>query len=149
MTMALPFRQKAMVKSQFNLKPGYYCTVVSRDYAFQAGYYKILLSKVTKNFLYQCHAKKKTQIDCSSLSVGPIQVRKNSFNEKPGDYRLLLWMVTMYSSIFSNCIPWRTMLLHDTAVRLPCIPNKFGTLKTEVTICYCCYMLPCIHVLHI
>ena len=61
----------------------------------------------------------------------PYKVRKNHFNEKPGYYRLLLWMVTMYSRIISRCIAWWTRVMHANAVRLLCILNTFGMLKTE------------------
>ena len=40
-------------------------------------------------------------------------------------------MVTMYSMIIYRCIAWTSRLLHATAVRLPCVLNTLGILKTE------------------
>ena len=38
-----------------------------------------------------------------------------------------------YFTIISRCIAWKTRILHATDVRIPCIPNTFGILKTEAT----------------
>ena len=58
------------------------------------------------------------------IRLGEIPLMK-----KNGYYRLLLCIVTTYSRIISWCIEWKTMLLHATTIRLPCIPNTFGILK--------------------
>ena len=97
--------------------------------------------------------KRKPQIDGSFLSLMHIYGQEKSFNGKLGYYRILLWVVTMYSRLLcilntsgmpkTEATNWRLVSKSTAHIR----SGKSLSMDDPVTTCCCCELLLCLLVL--